>query len=276
MIHEPLVSVVIPVFNGERFIETALASVFKQTYNEIEIIVVNDGSTDKTIEHLDKYRGKIKIISITNSGTPSVPRNIGIVEAKGEYIAFLDQDDIWQPFKLQHCISALEKNSEVGCLFSDFNRFEWHDMSFYALSNSQIFPFIYEEIRSFKWFEYKYFRIVKEKMFTLLLRGYPIYHSTMIGRVKSVKKGYSYSKVYPCLCSIFTSKQFRKLMPFTASIEKQFPKTNHGGWGSIPDILYSCNPLQFDDMSPSLSLLSFLSLHEPCLAHPKFSIAMWH
>jgi glycosyltransferase involved in cell wall biosynthesis len=178
--YAPLISVIIPVFNGERFIQAAIESVLSQTYEKIEVIVVDDGSTDHTPEKLRVYSGRIKIIALENSGTPSVPRNLGCAEAKGQFIAFLDHDDTWQSDKLRQIVEILEKNRDVGFLFSDFNRFEWRTGSRFALSNSQINPFIYDEVKMIRWVDHKYFRIERERMYHLLLRGYPVYPSTMV------------------------------------------------------------------------------------------------
>ena len=86
------ISVIIPVFNVEKYIKRCLDSVTNQTLNDIEIIVVNDGSTDSTSKILQDYKEKIKIINQKNSGVATA-RNRGLKEAKGEYIAFVDSDD---------------------------------------------------------------------------------------------------------------------------------------------------------------------------------------
>lgn len=90
-----LVSIIIPVYNAEEYLEKCIDSAIGQTYNNIEIIAINDGSTDKSLDILNDYANKderIKIINIENSGI-SVVRNIGIRAATGEYICFLDSDD---------------------------------------------------------------------------------------------------------------------------------------------------------------------------------------
>ncbi len=110
------VSVVIPTYNCAQYITEAVESVLNQTYKDFEIIVVDDGSRDNTKEVIKRYLNKIKYIYQQNSG-PSAARNRGIKEAKGEYIAFLDADDIWLPQKLELQIKFMEK--EVGLIFSD-------------------------------------------------------------------------------------------------------------------------------------------------------------
>ncbi|MDE7180535.1 MAG: glycosyltransferase [Muribaculaceae bacterium] len=96
-----MISVVIPLYNKASFIEETLRSVFNQSYANYEIIVVDDGSTDNGPEIVGQLKNaRLRLISQPNSGV-SVARNTGIREARGEYIAFLDADDIWKPDYLQ-------------------------------------------------------------------------------------------------------------------------------------------------------------------------------
>ncbi len=90
-------SVVLPVYNGERFVDKAIESVLKQTVEDFELIVINDGSTDATLCVLERYKQNQKVFCYTkqNQGV-SAARNMGIELAKGEYIAFIDADDLWQ------------------------------------------------------------------------------------------------------------------------------------------------------------------------------------
>ena len=92
------VSCVIPVFNGERFLAAAIDSVLAQSLSEIEIIVVDDGSTDGTRDVLDRFGARVVYIHQANAG-PASARNNGIRHASGEFIAFLDSDDLWHPEK---------------------------------------------------------------------------------------------------------------------------------------------------------------------------------
>jgi len=95
-----LISVIIPVFNREKFIARAIDSVLSQTLVAAEIIVVDDGSSDGTAKILQSYHERIKVITIQNSGV-SKARNVGIKKAKGQWICLLDSDDVWHPTKLE-------------------------------------------------------------------------------------------------------------------------------------------------------------------------------
>lgn len=95
----PRVSVIIPTYNRGWIIKEAIDSVLAQDYNEFELIVVDDGSTDDTSEVLDSYKDAVKVFSQRNKGV-SAARNRGIAETSGEFIAFLDSDDLWLPQKL--------------------------------------------------------------------------------------------------------------------------------------------------------------------------------
>ena len=103
-----MISVIIPVYNGEKTLEHTLKTLFAQTYQDVEIIVVNDGSTDSTENILNKWSSKIRIINKKNGGVSSA-RNLGITEAKGEYIAFVDCDDECECNMLEKMYCALQK-----------------------------------------------------------------------------------------------------------------------------------------------------------------------
>ncbi|MFW3496702.1 glycosyltransferase family 2 protein [Aerococcus viridans] len=104
----PLVSVIIPFFSGKDWLEEALKSVFNQTYKNLEVILVNDGSVENIDAILECYSGKIKYFYQDNKGASSA-RNTGIDLAEGEYIAFLDSDDIWDSNKTRIQVSLMIK-----------------------------------------------------------------------------------------------------------------------------------------------------------------------
>ena len=118
-----LVSVVIPAYNAIDHIEDCLASVFSQRPPpSLEVIVVNDGSTDGTLEKLRSVSGLI-CLTQSNRG-PAAARNSGIRQARGEYIAFLDADDLWPEGKLQKQIELLQHHPDAAMCFGDCRQFE--------------------------------------------------------------------------------------------------------------------------------------------------------
>ena len=121
--YEPLVSVIIPTYNCGKFIEQSIESVLNQTYKNIEIIVVDDGSTDDTQVKLLKYGKNINYIRKKNEGS-SKARNIGMGCSKGEYLAFLDSDDLWHPGKLEMQVECFKKVPGIGLVFTDFSRID--------------------------------------------------------------------------------------------------------------------------------------------------------
>jgi glycosyltransferase involved in cell wall biosynthesis len=110
---KPRVSVIIPAFNRERTIERAVQSALSQRCADVEVIVVDDGSTDGTLQKLKAFDDKIVVIRQQNAG-PGAARNRGIEAATGEYIAFLDSDDEWLPGKLQRQLDIFNATPEVG------------------------------------------------------------------------------------------------------------------------------------------------------------------
>ena len=96
----PQISVIIPVFNREEYIAEALTSVFQQTFQDFEIILVDDGSTDRTLDIARGFGSRVQIIKQTHLGA-AVARNRGFQQSSGEYIAFLDSDDLWKEKKLE-------------------------------------------------------------------------------------------------------------------------------------------------------------------------------
>lgn len=112
-----LVSVVIPSYNSAKFIAATLESVFSQTHRNLEILVVDDGSIDNTIDVLQAFRERILIIQKPNGG-PASARNLGIRQAKGEYVAFLDADDLWVNNKIERQLAAISAEPKIGMVYS--------------------------------------------------------------------------------------------------------------------------------------------------------------
>lgn len=118
----PLISVIIPAYNCEAFIEAAIASIQVQTLHDFEVIVVDDGSTDGTlarIKSIVEADGRIKVIAQAHSGKPSIARNVGIRHSSGEFLCFLDGDDLFYPDKLMKQLELLHKHPDVNLVFHD-------------------------------------------------------------------------------------------------------------------------------------------------------------
>lgn len=123
----PLISVITPAYNAEKTIERTIRSVLNQTYTNFEFLIVNDGSQDKTLEMISRFQDqRIKVFSQTNQGH-SATRNRGILEATGEYITFLDADDIWVSDKLEAQLNALQKNPQADIVYSWSNFIDEND-----------------------------------------------------------------------------------------------------------------------------------------------------
>lgn len=112
------VSVVIPAYNAARTLKTTVQSVFEQTMQDFEIIIVDDGSKDNTVEAAQSIEdSRVKVISQPNGGASSA-RNTGIKVAEGEYVAFLDADDLWMPHKLERQLAVLTGEKDVNAVQS--------------------------------------------------------------------------------------------------------------------------------------------------------------
>jgi glycosyltransferase involved in cell wall biosynthesis len=117
----PLVSVIIPAFNSAQYMADAVESVFAQTYSEVECIVVDDGSTDRTneiLKELLKVHPGLKTARKTNGG-PSSARNMGLRESTGDFISFLDADDVLLPDKIERQVAFLDAHPDVGLVYGD-------------------------------------------------------------------------------------------------------------------------------------------------------------
>lgn len=115
----PTISVIIPAYNVEKTIKRTIDSVLKQTFSDWEIIIINDGSTDSTVEIISQISStKLSFISCSNTGLPAATRNRGLELANGEYIAFLDADDLWSPDKLELQLKAMLANPQAGLAYS--------------------------------------------------------------------------------------------------------------------------------------------------------------
>ncbi|MCB0402469.1 MAG: glycosyltransferase [Flavobacteriales bacterium] len=115
-----LVSVIVPAYNASSFIEETLRSVLTQTHNSLELICINDGSTDSTLSLLRKMEAqddRITVIDKVNSGVCDT-RNLGIIKANGEFIIFLDADDVWESRMLETCVAVFNSQTNVNAIYT--------------------------------------------------------------------------------------------------------------------------------------------------------------
>lgn len=122
----PLISCIIPVFNGERYLQETLDSVFAQTHQTLEVIVADDGSTDRSAELARSYRPPVLhpviVVQQPNAGHAAA-RNLGLASATGEYVAFVDADDLWHPEKLSRQMERFAARPELGVVFTHLENF---------------------------------------------------------------------------------------------------------------------------------------------------------
>ena len=117
------VSITIPTYNREQYICQAIESALQQTMTDIEVIVVDDGSTDNTKEIIRPYMDRIKYV-YTENGGPARARNTGMKHAKGEYVSFLDSDDLYYPYKTELQQRLLDRFPNIGMVYTDFSGFD--------------------------------------------------------------------------------------------------------------------------------------------------------
>lgn len=112
--NEDLVSIIVPIYNAEKFIKETIQTVLNQTYNKWELLLINDCSKDdsvKIIKEFEQKDSRIHLIELKNNSGAAIARNTGIENAKGRYIAFLDADDLWDKGKLEKQLNFIKKNN---------------------------------------------------------------------------------------------------------------------------------------------------------------------
>ncbi len=180
----PKISVIIPTYNCAEYLPGAIDSVLNQSFRDFEIIIVDDGSIDNTksvvANYIHSHPDKIKYFYQSNSGVAAT-RNMGIRESKGDYIAFLDSDDIWLPNKLELQTKALDANPDIALVYSDTEMFDGNITIRKSLCRSNYHP-----KNSFRW---KIFQapfddgtIIKGNIFQDLLSGNLIAVSSVMVR----------------------------------------------------------------------------------------------
>ena len=135
-----MVSIVLPVYNGEAHVSKAIESILEQTYKNIELIIVNDCSTDNTLNILEKYMvvdSRIKIVNnLTNLKLPR-SLNIGFSQAKGEYFTWTSDDNMYKPIAIEKMVETLQKNKDYDMVYANYTNIDRND---YVLENIQLLP----------------------------------------------------------------------------------------------------------------------------------------
>jgi GT2 family glycosyltransferase len=133
-----LFSVVIPTFNRRELLQKALGSVWSQSYQDYEVIVVDDGSHDGTREYLDGQGSRLTAVLQDNRG-PGAARNAGVARARGEYVAFLDSDDLWFPWTLQTFASVIRQTGEPAMVIGAYTEFSSGDAAPVAANDTLLY-----------------------------------------------------------------------------------------------------------------------------------------
>lgn len=122
----PLVTVVMPVYNGSAYLRQAIESVLSQSYGNFELIVVDDCSTDDSLQVIARYAADARIVLLRNGANAGVAasRNRALARSRGRYVTFLDQDDVWLPRKLELQVAAMGAHPQVGLLHAEYARID--------------------------------------------------------------------------------------------------------------------------------------------------------
>jgi glycosyltransferase involved in cell wall biosynthesis len=128
-VSEPWFSVVVPSYNAEAYIGASVSSVLAQTYDRWDLTVVDDGSTDATLEAIRAFGDRVRLLKQKHAG-PSEARNLAIRSSQGDWIAFLDSDDVWEPTKLARQAELVRQRPDVVLVGTDYSRSEHPGSSF--------------------------------------------------------------------------------------------------------------------------------------------------
>lgn len=155
--NQPLVSIIMPVYNSEKYIAEAIESVCNQSYSNWELLIVNDGSTDHTPKIIDDYSKKdfrIRVFHRKNEGV-SMARNFALTQVCGEYVTFIDSDDVYYVDRLRRMLRVFEKNIDCDIVFSrheefrgELNRNEVIDQKKIVISNKNILEKFISDLKS--------------------------------------------------------------------------------------------------------------------------------
>ncbi|HOM16915.1 MAG TPA: glycosyltransferase [Thermoguttaceae bacterium] len=166
----PLISVVIPVYNGQSFVAQAIESVLAQTWPRVELIVVNDGSTDRSAEVIARYADRLVLVEQPNRGVAAA-RNAGMERAQGEFVALLDQDDWWRPEKLARQAKLLLADPRIGLVHTAVEHYDQARQEWVGPLNPQARP-----------------ELLVGQCFRRLLLDNQIYNSTVLLRAEALRQ----------------------------------------------------------------------------------------
>ncbi|OUQ46185.1 glycosyltransferase [Lachnoclostridium sp. An118] len=182
---KPLVSVILPNYNGEKFLYESIKSVLEQTYSNLELIIVDDASIDKSKEIIENFQDdRIRVVYLPVNGQICAALNTGIELANGKYIARIDSDDIWEKDKLTQQISALENDEKIGACFSYVSLVDEN-----GLNISQQYEDIYNLFRT-------RFKTQKEWIRQLIFRGNCLSHPSAVIRKDVIEKVGKYNLTF--------------------------------------------------------------------------------
>ncbi len=135
----PTLTVAMPVYNGEKYLTESISSVLNQTFNDFEFIIINDGSTDTSVEIIKTYKDP-RIVFIDNEQNKGIPfcRNLSLEKARGEFLAWTDCDDVNEPTRFEEQINFLERNTEMGICGSFMRHFGKREFIFSGYTNSEL------------------------------------------------------------------------------------------------------------------------------------------
>ncbi|MEZ5320126.1 MAG: glycosyltransferase family A protein [Vicinamibacterales bacterium] len=141
------VSVVMPCYNGAAYIGEAVRSVLAQTVPVLEILVIDDGSTDESVRIAEGFGPPVRVLRQANAGVAQA-RNLGLEQARGEWVAFMDADDVWQPVKLERQLAACTGQPDVVCCYTDYVK-RYEDLDVPVPSNPVDQPTLGDLLRYF-------------------------------------------------------------------------------------------------------------------------------
>ena len=178
----PAVSVIVPTYNHGRFLRTAIESVLNQTYRDLELIIVDDGSTDDTPQIVKRFQGPILYHRKAHEER-AIARNTGIQMAKGQYIALIDSDDVWKPNRLERGVRLLENRTDVGLVHGEVEMID--SSGRLLLDETRRIQKLYERERR------------GGSTYEELLKSYALFSSTVLFRKNSFDRVGFYNQKFP-------------------------------------------------------------------------------